>query len=285
MKALTQEEMQETLAMLTLSGMRPMVCDTAVPYYEANVPAGVPADLGDVVRGDYIMLPRELVGMNPTVVVNVRGDSMKDAGIEEGDRLELRLTDCARDGDIVVACIDGESTVKSYFVDEDGCQWLVPSNDAYDAICLTEDMQVRILGVVVNHIKKCPRTSWNNCMKSISRTKGKLGCRTPSKEKMKKTILRMAGKIKHGRQWFAVYRSMVDMGGLTEGAFSEFCEAVARIVPEHGHLPNAVELRRLSVQSFRKSASLWECSDAPVSGSRFDEYLRLAQLTAAELVK
>ena len=64
MKALTQKEMQEMLTMLTLSGMCPMVCDTAVPYYEANVPAGVPADLGDVERGDYIMLPRELVGMS-----------------------------------------------------------------------------------------------------------------------------------------------------------------------------------------------------------------------------
>jgi hypothetical protein len=122
-------------------------------------------------------------------------------------------------------------------------------------------------------------------MKSIRRTKGKLGSRTPSKEKMERTILRVAGEVKHGRQWFAVYRSMVDKGGLTEGAFSEFCEAVARIVPEHGHLPNAVELRRLSVQSFRKSASLWERGDAPVSGSRYDDYLRLARLTAAELVK
>ena len=41
--------------------MNPQLCDTPVPYYENEVPAGIPTDPGDIVKGDYIMLLRELL--------------------------------------------------------------------------------------------------------------------------------------------------------------------------------------------------------------------------------
>jgi len=56
-------------------------------------------------------------------------------------------------------------------------------------------------------------------------------------------------------------------------------------MPGHGHLPVASELRRMAVQTFRKSPTLWERGDAPVSGQRFDDYLRIANLTAEKLRK
>ena len=279
----TEQELKEIFRMLERAGMNPMWCDTPVPYYDVNIPAGVPTDVGEVMQGEYLMLPKALVGMDPTMVLNVRGDSMKDAGISSGDRMEVRFTPDARDGDIVVAEVDGQCTVKTLFTDEQGDHWLVPSNEAYDAIRLTEEMQVRIVGVVKGIVKDLPRTSFNTCVKSVRRTCGKLGDKAPSLAKTERTIVRMATEVKHARQWYAVYRALVDRRALEDGAYTDFCDMVARLTPEHDHLPSASELRRLAVQSFCKSPSLWDKSNAPVSGSRFDDYLRIARSTMEAL--
>lgn len=53
----------------------------------------------------------------------------------------------------------------------------------------------------------------------------------------------------------------------------------------HGHLPVASELRRMAVQSFCKPTALWERTDAPVSGQRFDDYLAIARTTHEKLSK
>ena len=96
-------------------------------------------------------------------------------------------------------------------------------------------------------------------------------------------ICEMGKVVKNGRQWYAVYRSMVDMGALCEGEYSAFCDKVAKLLPEHGHLPTVGELKRMAVQSFRKRVALWKKGDAPVTGQRFDDYLRIANLTAEKL--
>ena len=95
----------------------------------------------------------------------------------------------------------------------------------------------------------------------------------------------MGEVVKHGRQWYAVYRAMVDKGVLEDGNYTDFCESVTTLLPDHGHLPVPGELRRMAVQTFRKSPTLWERGDAPVSGQRFDDYLRIANLTAEKLRK
>jgi SOS-response transcriptional repressor LexA len=91
-------------------------------------------------------LPGDLVKRESVVIISAVGDSMVDAGIEDGDQLHLQLDAAIRDGDQVVACINGESILKSYFRDSDGTVWLVACNENYDAIEVTEDMEVRILG-------------------------------------------------------------------------------------------------------------------------------------------
>lgn len=273
------EELEEIFQMLERAGMNPMWCDTPVPYFDVNVPAGIPLELGDAAKGEYLMLPASLAGMSPTMVLNVRGDSMRDAGITTHDRIEVLLTPCANDGDIVVAEVDGECTVKNFFTDEQGDHWLVPSNEAYRPIRLTEEMQVRIVGVVTGIVKSAPRTSYNECVKSIRRVREQQGEGRPLQAKVERAIGRMATEVKNARQWYAVYRALVDKGAYMDGAYTDFCDTVARLLPVHDHLPSASELRRLSVQSFRKPVPLWDRNDAPVSGSRFDEYLRIARST------
>lgn len=262
-----------------------MLCDTEVPYYDAGVHAGNPTEPENSTQGEYILLPRSLAGMNPVFVIPVIGDSMKDAGILEGDRLQVQIGATVHDGDMVVASIDGECTVKAYLEDEMGDRWLVPRNEAYNAIRLTEEMDVRFVGKVVGHMKDAPRTSYNELMKSVRRMRGRTGNteKKPTPERVMAIIVEMGEVVKHGRQWYAVYRSMVDKGVLGEGEYTAFTERVANLLPNHGHLPVAGELKRMAVQSFRKPPALWERGDAPVSGQRFDDYLRIANLTAEKL--
>jgi repressor LexA len=78
-------------------------------------------------------------------VLRVRGDSMIDDGILDGDMVVVRKQDTARDGEIVVARIEDEATVKRIFR-EDGQIRLQPANDAYAPIVVDE---VHVLGKVV----------------------------------------------------------------------------------------------------------------------------------------
>ena len=75
----------------------------------------------------------------------VQGDSMKNAGILEGDQLIVRHQDTAENGEIVVALIDDEATVKRYFREKDAIR-LQPENDEYEPIYTRN---CKILGKVV----------------------------------------------------------------------------------------------------------------------------------------
>lgn len=56
-----------------------------------------------------------------------------------------------------------------------------------------------------------------------------------------------------------------------------FCNRVARLLPEHEHLPVAKELSRMAVQSFAKPVSMWDINNAPVKGTRFYDYMQIAK--------
>ena len=283
---MTNQELKELFDLLERAGMNPQLCDTPVRYYENCVPAGVPADLGDVAEGDCIMLPRSLVGLQPTFIITVRGNSMRDAGIMEGDQLQVQMDVVVDDGDIVMASINGgECTVKALYTDEDGQRWLVPRNEAFEAILLTEDMDVRIVGKVVGHIKAAPRVSYRDCQSAVRRTRSKGGGKEPevSRRQVEEAVMAVAPHVENGRQWYAVYRKLVDRKAVGKDDYSGFVKMVTGLVPEHGHLPVERELRRMAVQSFAKPVALWEPDDAPVSGGRFYDYLRIARLTAEKL--
>lgn len=271
-------ELKEVFETLNRLRLKPMLCDSPVECYNSKVQAGQPTHPGDVSKGEYLMLPREWVGLRPVFVVEVRGDSMKDAGLHEGDRLRVEVVEEVNDGDIVVASIDGEYTVKTYFGDEEGNRWLVPRNENYNPILLTEEMDIRILGRVANIIKAVPRTSYTELMRSIKRaTMHKQ--EAPTSTRMAYAIQKVAEKVKNARQWYAVYRALVSKKALNEGEHEEFVRMVKTLLPDHKHPANERELRRMEVQSLRKSPHLWDKRDAPVAGKRFEDYLHLAQQT------
>lgn len=110
-----------------------------------SVRAGEPV-LADERIETVLPLPAELIGNQVSFILTVRGDSMINVGIHEGDLLIVAQQNTAINGDIVVALVDGEdATVKRFYKEADHVR-LQPENDAYEPI-LTKNVQ--ILGKVV----------------------------------------------------------------------------------------------------------------------------------------
>ena len=272
-----REELEEMMSLLDKAGVRYMLCDSPTPVSLTSVPCGLPSHLDREDIDDYIMIPKKLVGTHPEMYVPAFGDSMIDAGYEPGDMLRIRYGVEAHDGDNVLAMIDGDCTIKSLFTDEEGTKWLVPQNEKYDAMQLTKDMDVRILGIVVGVEKATVRASSRSMLTSVRRTKNKQRMASRlSDEKVDAYIIQMGEEVKHARQWYAVYRAMVDYDAAREGETLQFCERVRRLLPAHTHLPINKEMMRMCVQSFTKRVSMWNEDNAPVTGARYRDYLSIA---------
>lgn len=108
-----------------------------------RVAAGTPI-LAEQNIEEEIPLPTSLFGDRNSFLLTVHGESMIDAGIFDGDTLLVREQSTANNGDIVVAMIDEEATVKSYFKEKDHIR-LQPHNEAMEPIYTTD---AQILGVV-----------------------------------------------------------------------------------------------------------------------------------------
>ena len=115
--------------------------------------------LGKVTAGLPILAVEEIQGYLPITAsqqrgrelfaLTVQGESMKNAGILDGDYVVVERTPTARDGDIVVALIEDEATVKRLYRETD-CVRLQPENDAFEPIYAKE---VIILGKVVSVVR------------------------------------------------------------------------------------------------------------------------------------
>jgi len=97
-----------------------------------QIAAGGPI-LAEQAVSDVFPLPRQVVGEGTLFMLQVRGDSMVDAAICDGDWVVVRQQQVAENGDIVAAMIEGEATVKT-FKRRDGHVWLMPHNPAYEPI-------------------------------------------------------------------------------------------------------------------------------------------------------
>jgi repressor LexA len=97
-----------------------------------RIAAGGPI-LAEQAVEDVFPLPRQLVGEGTLFLLQVRGDSMVDAAICDGDWVVVRQQPVADNGDIVAAMLEGEATVKT-FKRKSGHIWLLPHNPAYEPI-------------------------------------------------------------------------------------------------------------------------------------------------------
>lgn len=127
----------------------------ALPYADEGVRAGFPSPAQDYMS-ENIDLNRELIRHPATTFyARVVGDSMRDAGIDEGDLLIVDKGIEPQENDVVVAFVDGEFTLKRIRIGADRRElWLMPANESYQPIRVTEENQFMIWGVVTYNIKR-----------------------------------------------------------------------------------------------------------------------------------
>jgi repressor LexA len=145
----------EKLGLLKRDPTKPRALEVLVDRARSAVsPGGLPL-VGQVAAGspvladenieEYVPVPGIAGGDEGQFVLRVKGDSMVNAGILEGDHVIVRKQDTAKNGEIVVALVGDEATVKRFFRDPEHVR-LQPENDTMEPI-LTRD--VKLLGRVV----------------------------------------------------------------------------------------------------------------------------------------
>jgi repressor LexA len=130
-----------------VESVRGIVRSDGLPVVGA-VAAGAPI-LAEENIEDYVSVPPAAGGEEGEYVLRVRGDSMKEAGILEGDLVVVHPQDTARDGDVIVALLGEEATVKRFFREPDHVR-LQPENAAMEPI---RSKEVRVLGRVVGLLR------------------------------------------------------------------------------------------------------------------------------------
>ena len=125
-----------------------------LPLAEA-LRAGFPSPAADY-AGDRIDITHELVRHpETTFYARIQGDSMRDAGIFDGDLVVVDRSINPRDGDYVAACVDGEFTLKEYRYDAaNNMVLLIPHNPEFPVIKVTEEESLIIWGVITYSIHK-----------------------------------------------------------------------------------------------------------------------------------
>lgn len=117
-----------------------------------RVAAGEPLEA--IAGNETLVVPEEMLGRGETFVLRVAGDSMIDEHIEDGDYVIVERRDTARNGERVVALIDGEhATLKTLFREADGKIRLQPANERLAPLVYESD-RVEVQGVAIGVLRK-----------------------------------------------------------------------------------------------------------------------------------
>lgn len=127
--------------------------EVLIPLHSHKVVAGFPSPADDYVETRLDLNDKLIQNKQATFLLTVQGDSMKKAGIHDGDILVVDRSLTPQDGKIVIAALDGELTVKTLSIKSTGT-WLVPENDNYPPIPVREESDIVIWGVVTATIKQ-----------------------------------------------------------------------------------------------------------------------------------
>ncbi|MFT4058376.1 MAG: translesion error-prone DNA polymerase V autoproteolytic subunit [Legionella sp.] len=119
----------------------------ALPVYSSKVQAGFPSPADEYIQGHLDLNSKFIRNPSATFVVQATGDSMTDAGIFSGDWLLVDKSLDVADGNIVIAAINGELTVKRLSRTKGRVQ-LLSANPKFPPIDITEEMDLVIWGVV-----------------------------------------------------------------------------------------------------------------------------------------
>ena len=141
-------EMLDRAATATADAVKSAIRPSGLPMV-GHVAAGSPILAEENVE-DYVQIPEIAGGEDGEYLLRVRGDSMIKAGILPDDVVVVRQQDTAADGEIVVALVGEEATVKRFFKEADHVR-LQPENDALEPI---RSREVKVLGRVVGVMRR-----------------------------------------------------------------------------------------------------------------------------------
>lgn len=123
-----------------------------LPVFESGIVAGFPSPAEDFLDLSIDLNKYLIKNKSATFYGRVKGNSMIDVGISEGDLLIIDKSIEPQDGKIAVVFLNGEFTVKKLKVQDNRC-WLMPANDNFQPIEVLPDNQFVIWGVVIHVIK------------------------------------------------------------------------------------------------------------------------------------
>ena len=160
-KGYIKKENQKGRTLRLLKGLNKKTTEpqTEKQFYSGRELVNVPV-IGKITAGapilavenitDNFLIPVDFVGNSESFMLTVSGESMIEAGIFDGDYILVKRQNVARNGEIVVAMIDDEATVKTFFMEDNHIR-LQPENSTMDPI-IVKDCQ--ILGKVVGVFRK-----------------------------------------------------------------------------------------------------------------------------------
>ena len=132
----------------------PVSVDTVleIPVVSTAISAGFPSPALDFIDLSIDMNKHLIKRPSSTFYGRVKGQSMKDVGITDGDLLVIDKSISPKNDQIAVCYVDGEFTIKKIKLEQDVC-WLIPANDAYQPIRVTSQNDFLIWGIVTHVIK------------------------------------------------------------------------------------------------------------------------------------
>ena len=132
----------------------PVSVDTVleIPVVSTAISAGFPSPALDFIDLSIDMNKHLIKRPSSTFYGRVKGQSMKDVGITDGDLLVIDKSIPPKNDQIAVCYVDGEFTIKKIKFEQDIC-WLIPANDAYQPIRVTSQNDFLIWGIVTHVIK------------------------------------------------------------------------------------------------------------------------------------
>lgn len=126
---------------------------TEIPVYKVKISAGFPSPASDYIESTLDINKHLIKNPSATFFLRVEGNSMVNAGIHSGDLLVVDRSKQVDNGDIVIAAINDELTVKRIRI-RNNKYYLAPENDEYEELEVTSNMEFYVWGIVTYVIHK-----------------------------------------------------------------------------------------------------------------------------------
>ena len=166
---LTQQQLADALQTTRVSvaryeaGMRRIPGMVQVAIGQLSRPRGIPmagivaagSPIEPIPQSELIDVPPSMLRGGNTFALRVKGESMKDDGILPGDLVVVRKQETARNGQTVVALVNHEATIKTYFKNDSHIE-LHPANAAMQPIIVRSSDTFHIEGILIGVIRHCP---------------------------------------------------------------------------------------------------------------------------------